>query len=296
MSNKKFKFDFRIIIHTCQMLSSYLEYDAEKLEIINNKQYIIKPNARYTKKGCLFPINANKLHNKEIISLTEFLKTIEYIQSDLNIDEWTFDRIDFAFDTTLKFDSIIKYSLYITCLLSNITGIKNAIDIQDINTKKKRAFTLKSPKFEFQIYDKALESKNKHPYSRFEFRFKNISNADIYTVTERLKGIIENLVNSIEAVEQQRINDLYTLWQKESRNGCITQTKNFSEFVRRYNNDIFTRGIAKGLYIKINNGNFENWLKKFKRNNEIFFVNKSDIETISNTMKKALNSYIKQDT
>lgn len=275
------------------MLSDTLD-NSYRFEEINQKPYIIKHNARPAKKGYLFPVNANKLNNKEITTLTGFLTAIEQIQADLNISEWVFDRVDFAFDTLLKYDNILKYSLFISCLLSEYLGIENAIDIQDINTKKKRALTLKKGTFEFQIYDKALESKNKHPYCRFEFRFKNVHSKDIYSLTERLQRYIDGLTESIQDVEKRRINDLYALWLQESKTGCATQTKNFSEFVRRYSNDIFTRDIAKGLYAKICNGNFDSWLKWFRRNNSIEFITKSDIENISKEMKSALNLYIEK--
>lgn len=291
MKDSKVIFNFRVIIHTAQMLSDTLD-NADSLEEINCKPYIIKHNARPTKKGYLFPLNANKLFDKEIDTLTGFLTAIKQIQTDLNISEWVFDRVDFAFDTTLKYDDIFKYSLYIICLLSEVTGIQNAIDIQDVNTKKKRALTLKNSAFEFQIYDKALESENKHPYSRFEFRFKNVRSTDIYGLTERLQRYTNDLDSNIKTVENRRINALYALWEQESKTGCTTQTKNFSEFVRRYSNDIFTREIAKGLYSKICNGNFDNWIKKYRRNNQIEFIPKTEIESIVFQMKIALNKYL----
>ena len=70
------------------------------------------------------------------------------------------------------------------------------------------------------------------------------------------------------------------------------QTQNFSEFVRRYSDDIFTREIARELYCIIYNGNFNNWLKKFKRNNKIDFITDSEIQDIMNEMKIALNRYL----
>ncbi len=292
MRDSKIVLGFRVIIHTAQMLSDTIDI-IDRLDEINNKPYIIKHNARPTKKGCLFPINANKLYDIEISSLAGFLQALQLIQDDLSISNWVLDRVDFAFDTTLKYDDIYKQSLYIMCLLSEVTGIKNAIDIQDVNTKKKRALTLKNSVFEFQIYDKALESNNKHPYTRFEFRFKNIRNADIYALIERLYRYIDSLYEGIEAVENQRINSLYALWEQENKAGRATQIKNFSEFVRRYSNDIFTRDIAKGLYAKICNGNFDDWLKWFRRNNCISFISKSEIETIVKEMKKALDLYVK---
>lgn len=291
MKDSKVIFNFRVIIHTAQMFSDTLD-NADRLEEINCKPYIIKHNARPTKKGCLFPLNANKLYDEEITTLAGFLTAIQQIQADLDITEWVFDRVDFAFDTTLKYDDIFKYSLFILCLLSASTGIKNSIDIQDVNTKKKRALTLINSAFEFQIYDKALESENKHPYSRFEFRFKNVRRTDIYSLTERLQRYINDLSRNMQRVENQRIKDLFALWEQESKTGCTTQTKNFSEFVRRYSNDVFTRDIAKGLYTKICNGNFDNWLKWFRRNSRIEFITKTEIESITKEMKTALNLYI----
>lgn len=50
--------------------------------------------------------------------------------------------------------------------------------------------------------------------------------------------------------------------------------------------------LQKGLYTKICNGNFDSWLKWFKRNNNIEFINKTEIECIAKEMKTALNLYI----
>jgi hypothetical protein len=72
----------------------------------------------------------------------------------------------------------------------------------------------------------------------------------------------------IKKVEKQKIDYLYQIWGKERNLAHSSmQAQNFSEFVRRYSDDIFTREIAMGLYSKIYSGNFNNWLKKFKRNN-----------------------------
>lgn len=257
------KFNFRVIIHTCQMLSDEMPLSIDE---INNKPYITKHNIRLIKRGKLYPINANKLCAIEIDNLMDFLTSIDIIKDDLHITEWSFDRLDFAFDTILESDDIFKYSLYFTTLFSDITGIKNAISIKDINTHKEKATLLKNSSFEFQVYDKKLESNGKHPYTRFEFRFKGLRNPDIYSIIERLKKLLDSITCIKIQDENHRICDLYALWQKESQKCCATQTKNFSEFVRRYSNSIFTRNIAKGLYNKIYNGDFDSWLKWFRHN------------------------------
>lgn len=291
MIDSKSNFSFKMMIHTCQMVSDKTSLSMHE---INNKTYIINHNARLKKRGYLYPIDVNRLNGIEIDNLTDFLIAIDVIRDDLLIEEWTFDRLDFAFDIMFESDDIVKYSLFFTTLFSYITGIKNAIAIKDINTHKDKASLIKNPFFEFQVYDKKLESNNRYPYTRFEFRFKSLKNKDIYSVIERLQKLLDGITDiKIQEVENQRINDLYTLWQKECQKSCVTQTKNFSEFVRRYSNSIITRNIAKGLYNKICTGNFNSWLKKFRRNNEIYFITKSEIKNIAREMKIALNSYLK---
>ena len=147
MKDIKSTFKFRVIIHTVQMLSEDFDINMEGLQFINQKKYIIRPSARICKNGCLFPINANKLYNREIDRLSDFLEAMQQIQRELGVPDWNFNRVDFAFDTPLKYDSIYKYSAYIISLFSASTGIKNAIDIQDINTKKEARFNLKEPCF-----------------------------------------------------------------------------------------------------------------------------------------------------
>ena len=111
---------------------------------------------------------------------------------------------------------------------------------------------------------------------------------------EYLTSYIDSLYEGVESVDNQRINSLYDLWKQENRAGSATQIKNFSEFVRRYSNDIFTRDIAKGLYCKISDGNFEDWLRWFRRNNCIPFITKTEMKNIVKEMKKALNMYIEK--
>ena len=215
MKDIKSTFKFRVIIHTVQMLSEDFDISIESLQFINQKKYIIRSSARICKNGCLFPINANKLYNSEIDTLSDFLEAMQQIQRELGVPDWNFNRVDFAFDIPLKYDFIYKHSAYIISLFSASTGIKNAIDIQDINTKKKRALTLKSHAIEIQIYDKALESNNRQPYTRIEIRFKNIRNADIYSLAERLHKLIDSLSVVIKKVEKQKIDYLHQIWEKE---------------------------------------------------------------------------------
>ena len=286
------KFNFMCSIHTCQMRANNVDIDSETIEKLNNKPYIIKPKVRQTNRGYLFPINPNKLYDTKIENLMDFFTSIEIIREDLHMEQWALNRADFAFDTELKYDDLYKKSLYFICLLSKITGIKNAIDIADINTKEKRALTLKSPFFEFQIYDKALESKNKQPCCRFEFRFKNIDKCDFYSIIAHLKTLFNKLPTAIGTLEKQRICDLYALWEREKKAVGVAQTKSFSEFVRRHSNDIFTRNIAKGLHAKICNGDFNNWLGTFRRSSQLSFITKSDIQDMVKDLKNALNIYI----
>ena len=118
------------------------------------------------------------------------------------------------FDTNDLLPRKIKgQKVYQIAAFSFFLFVKNRSDVRKISnaTKKKRALTLKSPAIEIQIYDKALESNNRQLYTRVEIRFKNIRDADIYSLAERLHKLIDSLSVVIKKVEKQKIDYLYQI-------------------------------------------------------------------------------------
>lgn len=110
MKDSIFPFGFKLMIHTCQMLSNAPGND-HSLKEANNKPYIIKPRVRLVINGHLFPLNVNKVYDVEIDNLEDFLVLIDIVREDLNVTKWVFNRVDFTFDTKLKYNDIFKYNL-----------------------------------------------------------------------------------------------------------------------------------------------------------------------------------------
>lgn len=88
---------------------------------------------------------------------------------------------------------------------------------------------------------------------------------------------------------------LYHNWVKHHNYASATPITNMTEFFNRYGKEIYTIDIARGLYDKINTGggNFENWLKSYRKNHQIQFFSKSDMQRYCKSMIEAVKNYEK---
>ena len=59
---------------------------------------------------------------------------------------------------------------------------------------------------------------------------------------------MKDLSKSMQRVENQRVNDLFALWEQESKTGCTTQTKNLANLYAD-TATIFLQGILQKDYI-----------------------------------------------
>lgn len=283
------KLCFRAYTHTLQTCSTVCPLP---LPEINQKSYISR-NAKHTARGVIFTLNANKYVGCDIDTLTTLLAALSDIQAELQVDEWRLDRLDIAIDTLSSFDELYKFNLMFAHLFRIHTNNNNDVVINGLSDNKKRAIVINHRKFELYIYDKLLESKGIHPYSRCEFRFKLLNINDVAVIIKRLEGVLTALPKYVEALNKEKIQFLYDEWQKEHAQSCNKRIKSFSEFVRRYDNHIFTREILKGIYCKVMSGNFEQWLYKFRKENFLVLISCNDMLRYCKGMKQAIRMYVK---
>ena len=284
------KLTFKMHVHTCQLLTKKGE---PLLKEINKHNCVITPKARVVEKGTLIPINPNKYDNTNKLSLSEFKTAVHSIKKELGINNGRFNRIDVAFDTEISYPEIRKILLCIAHLVAVKKEIENAIESRSVETEEVRAILVRKQgknAFELQIYDKKLESKAKQPYSRVEFRYKNISEKhNLYTVLQELGKLLGCLVDSFEKMEQRKISRMCTLWESEKRQH---PNISFSDFVFKYEYHFLTRNILKSVYETALKGNFDNWLKSFRKSKcDIELVCKEDIKAIIKEMRRALRAY-----
>lgn len=283
----------RAYTHTLQMVSQDMLLPMEE---INQQSYMTK-KVKHTQRGILYAINPNKFTGRDIDSLSELQYVLDIIRQELLIDEWELDRQDIAIDIKVPYEDVYKLNKMLVSLFSLYRNEKNVTIIDDAMTLKKRALTCAGRKYELQIYDKNEESGGKYPYSRCEFRFKLLDIKSRDNMFKTLYKTLSALPKLINQLNKRKIDVLYNKWLKESSPDYPnTPVKSLPEFFRRYGNDIFTVDIARGLYEEILNGNYSNWIKRYRQGGcNIHFIKKCEIESYCRNLKKAVQLYVKKE-
>lgn len=231
-------------------------------------------------------------HSKHAMALEESLKNLGVI----NIDEVELNRIDIALDTnSYILHTDFKKLLFFFELLTIKSKKSSKWYTTNLNTLKQNTIKMMDSHFELEIYDKALESNNVHPYkTRVEFRYKKANrNTDKHFADDNM--YFRNTINKIKLMDKNikhlefnMTNRLMELYNNEK-----STVKSFSEFVRKYSHFFYTSNILKELYNKAKlKGNYCNWLKDFRKRNSIEFYTATDVKQAQKAMLKSIKSYI----
>lgn len=231
-------------------------------------------------------------HNKHSMAIEESLRELAII----NIDEVELNRIDIALDTnSYVLQADFKKLLFFFELLTIKQKKSSKWYTTNLNTLKQNTIKLMDSHFELEIYDKALESNNVHPYkTRFEFRYKKINrntnksfkhDNTYFTNTISKIKLMDMNIKHLEANMTTRLLELYTS-EKDT-------VKSFSEFVRKYSHFFYTSNILKNVYNQANlKGNYSNWIKDFRKRNAIEFYTATDVKLAQRAMIKSIKNYI----
>lgn len=292
MRRRKFgKFDgiqFKTNIHTLQLKSREMIYD---MDDINKTPYA---NAKHTKSDKItYKINPNKLRG-DCQSYYDFVETMREIAYNLGIEEeYRIERADIALNTTTPFLDLYKINNYLAALIFSRKGTRN----KDSYFTMDRDFTLRNISggnrdFHLAIYNKEAESQGRTPWrTRIEFRCMRIGKGT--TLDEVIKSLLDMLTRLPEQIEN--LNDeqswrLYQLYNQESQNGHISS---FTEFVGEHAVHIYNREILKRLHNAILSGNFDTWLRDYRRRGRtITLYNRGDIAEYIRILKSALRKYL----
>lgn len=240
-------------------------------------------------------INANNYKGvyEPIHTKSEFLEVMKIIYNQIGVvdmENVDLNRIDIAIDSDMDYHQNFKKILFLFELVTNGENKNNKWYTTNLNTLKNNTVIIKGRSVEICFYDKAEESRGQHyANTRFEFRFKRISNKDYETHINKVKDIVENIDKAIPEVEKSMSERLIRLWEEEK---C--KVKSFSEFVRKYDRFFYTMNIAEEVYKATGlKGNVRTWVNNFQRTNELEFYTKSDANEFKREVKKALKNYIK---
>lgn len=280
--------NFEAIIHTIQ-----IEIPQEEASTLNLHRCSFMSEPTITKGNMKIILNLNKYPCKDsgnIQTLTDFKATFEKVIAELNIKDYIICRVDVAINTDWDYHECYKLNCYINNLDALRMSAKNSYFTNDFKFQKR---TLKNKKsgYEFEIYNKELESNGKNEaHTRLEYRRMGHSGLTFESVIKNYINAVSKLPKYIDELNKQRVDDLFKQYCYEKENNSI---HSFAEFVCKYNELIYNTKMLNGLHNMCMSGNASSWVYKFKINHKIDLYRNQDIELYVSVLKSALEEYLK---
>ena len=293
----KNKAEFKSVIDTIAIRTDI--NNVNDFTVVNNEnyEYINKLTDSFDNSQMTLKVNLHTRYGEMVLdNVKKFNTALEESLNEMGVIEMSnveLTRVDIALDTnnyTMQQD--FKRMLFCYELLT----IKHKRDDRwyttDLNTLQRNTIKLFGDRFELEIYDKAKASNNMHPFStRIEFRYKRLNKdiADNEIYLKKTIDKIEEMDGKLLQLEENMSKRLIKLYQADKDN-----VKSFSEFVRKYNDYFYTLNILKEVYKSAKlKGGYSNWLRDFRRSNQLEFYTTKDIKELQKAMKKSVKSYMK---
>lgn len=293
----KNKAEFKSVIDTIAIRTDI--NNVNDFTVVNNEnyEYINKLTDSFDNSQMTLKVNLHTRYGEMVLdNVKKFNTALEESLSEIGVVEMSnveLTRVDIALDTnnyTMQQD--FKRMLFCYELLTVKHKKSDRWYTTNLNTLQRNTIKLYDSRFELEIYDKAKASNNMHPYeTRIEFRYKRLSKdlADSEVYLDKVLDKIREMDGKLLQLEENMSKRLINLYQVEKDN-----VKSFSEFVRKYNDYFYTLNILKAVYKSVGlKGGYSNWLRDFRRSNQLEFYTSKDIKELQKAMLKSVKSYIK---
>lgn len=244
-----------------------------------------------------FVINPNLWLGKDnwFHKYNEFEIALNEILDEIGVSDYKVIRVDFPFDYfDDNYDELHKIHKCI-CLLTAIAySVENRYESTDPLSLLHLTTVIKNEYLEIENYYKKLESGGKSRVNnRLEIRSKSLNQAK-----SNFQGI-PNLVdlwcarfNKVQKCydELQDICNFHLIekWRQEQG----SKVKTISEFVRKYQDNIYTERQLVKLFSLLGKQNPEASVKYFRRNNKIDFISSNDLKSYIEILKNSMHFYV----
>lgn len=249
-------------------------------------------------------INPNKLTGDDgwCNTYKEFDASLWEILTELNVDSYMTLRVDFTFDYFEdNYNELHKLHKCICLLAMMHSRSSNNYESIDPLTLDHKTTTSRNQYYEVENYNKKIESHgNSQVKNRLELRSKNLAKKG--TVYYGVENLIENWINRLGKFEgrydklQARSNQyLIWRWNIEKQEGVV---KKFYEFIRKYQNNIFTREQLIDLYFRADGERPSEFdkasgsAKNFERSNKLEYIRQKDLHEYLTILKCCMEHYV----
>lgn len=252
---------------------------------INNKGELItiwNPNNSFYEYSSVYKLSETE---RGLQKLMEFATVI-------NPNECEKNRIDIATDNNIDFIEQVKLiELLHKCLVAQLKGGKSWTNIDNSDNKYSN-FRFKNRDFNIEFYDKNKESEGRSKYiTRFEVRRLRVKAQDLKYHIDECISLWSGAINNLELVNKEEFEKIRKDYDKEKKDNL---KMTFTTFINRHHREIFTMEQLKELYKYSGlKGNFNGWLRDFRKCNSLTLVTKKDLETTVKEVIKSLKTYKK---
>lgn len=285
-------------IDTVELVTSRVETETGKkiyTDEMEKHRIVMIDKVKYVEGGKVkFPIKPSKDSINDLSTKKEVEDAIKLLESKIG-DEFSINRVDVTVDfvgSTIK--EMEKIGRVYLETLSLVRGgemmfqtLKKITEIGNMKIRKDRRSTT--------IYN--CEDRPRLTNVRLEQRFSDLDRTE-EEVSIKIEKVISAILKELKTIESkfEKVENLYIeklskVYDKEITEGLI---RSFTDFVMKYNSVILTKNILGGLYKHSKlKGNFNGWLKKYRKTRKLELIKKSDFKKLVKELKKEYKSILK---
>lgn len=279
------------MVHTSEILTT----DAPKQ---TNVDYIKSATADKKNAVNKLVLNLNKVEQQDITTYSKFENVLKTVLKEQEINNYSFNRVDIAFNMYNEndFKKYFKLNNYVLLLLACKFKSTNNYRTQDLFKPKTHSIAIKNKTLQVENYDKAKESnKASDVTNRLELRrcnMKQLKNSDPGALYDYWCSILDDLVNYTDELIERENNSIYEYYH-ESKDDDTQKWSNLTSFTMLNADNIFSSKQLVQLYTKLNIDNPKSKAKNYKNRYKIEYITKQELKDYINILKKGLNNYFK---
>ena len=288
-------------IHTIQMIVSVKDQDYEVVEDVKpciNKMYV-RPDGKLN-----VILNPNHLFG-DLMTFDDLKAALELILEGIHAESYEIIRVDMRFDSydPTHYKTYEKLYRYLICLmLMAYPSIKNRYRTDDLVRLDQISVSIKNQDLEMEHYNRAVKSEitknlTELAQSRFELRSKHHNTGNPWKIDDLRTIFCNDWARRLEKASKKRIdiqrfyNEILTERYFKYKDAQPILFKSVNEFIRKYQDYIFSREQLLDLLRRINVKNPEITARNFKTRSGIEYIGKRDVNHIIRKIKDEMGEF-----